>query len=149
MKNALLLTLFAFSLHAADVAGLSFMSGCWVTEQGPVTIEEQWNKPAGGQMMGLSRTIKAGKVVFSEFMRIDMDKGEIYYLPRIGTNAAPVRFKLTTQSNTEVIFENPTHDFPQRILYRKTDSGLFARIEGTQNGKSRGEDFPMKSVACR
>ena len=148
MRHLLLLSL-AFCLHASDTGGLSWMTGCWVTDQGPVTIEEQWNKPAGGQMMGISRTIKGGKVVFSEFMRIDTAEGEIYYLPRIGTNAPPVRVKLTKPSDSEVIFENPAHDFPQRILYRKVDGGLFARIDGKQNGKERAEDFPMKSLGCR
>ena len=28
---------------------------------------------------------------------------------------------------SEVVFENPTHDFPQRITYRATESGLSAR----------------------
>jgi hypothetical protein len=32
-------------------------------------------------MMGLSRTLKAAKVVFSEFMRIDTENGGISYTP--------------------------------------------------------------------
>ncbi|HTP33902.1 MAG TPA: DUF6265 family protein [Candidatus Acidoferrales bacterium] len=148
MKQTMVLLL-AYSLRAGDVSTLSWMTGCWVAEQGPVTIEEQWNRPVDGQMMGVSRTIRASKVVFSEFMRIDTEKGEIFYLPRIGTTAPAVRFKLTTQSDTEVVFENPAHPFPQRILYRKTEPGLFARIDGKQNGKDRAEDFPMKLVPCR
>jgi hypothetical protein len=135
-------------LLGGDVSTLSWMSGCWAMQQGPLTIEEQWNKPVGGQMMGISRTIKGRNVVFSEFMRIDTDKSDIIYLPRIGTKATPVPFKLTTQSETEVIFENPTHDFPQRILYRKVPNGLDARIDGKDKGKTRAEDFPMKSVPC-
>lgn len=136
-------------LQAGDVGGLSWMSGCWVMQQGPLTIEEQWDKPIGGQMMGISRTIKSGKVVFSEFMRIDTARDEITYLPRIGTKASPVFFKLTSQTDSEVIFENPTHDFPQRVLYRKSADGLAARIDGKEKGKARAEDFPMKATPCK
>jgi hypothetical protein len=146
MKQALLL-LFAFSLRAGDVAGLSWMTGCWAGEEGPIRVEEHWTPPAAGQMMGVARTIKGGKVVSHEFLLIDSDNQGIYYLPRLSNGATPVKFHLTTQTPTEVIFENQAHDFPQRIIYRKTDGGLFARIDGKQNGKERAVDFPMK--ACK
>ena len=148
MKSILLLLL-ACSLYAGDVSGLFWMTGCWAGEEGQSRVEEQWTKPAGGQMMGVSRTIRAGKVVFHEFLLIDTDQEGAYYLPRLSNGAEPVKFRLTTQSETGAIFENPAHDFPQRIIYRKTEGGLFARIDGKQNGKDRAVDFPMKSVACK
>ena len=146
----LLLFVAAASLPAADpLAPLAFMSGCWEMKQGPMTIEEQWSKPAAETMMGLSRTMKAGRTVFSEFMRIEKQGADFYYTPRIGTKQAPVPFKMTKATADEAVFENPAHDFPQRILYRKTADGLFARIDGVDKGKPRGEDFPMKRVDCR
>ena len=114
-----------------------------------MTFEEQWMKPAGGAMMGMARTLKAGRVVFSEFMRIDTRDGQLVYTPRIGTSQKPVEFTLKSQTDTQVVFENAAHDFPQRILYRQASGGLHARIEGVFGGKERSEDFPMKAVACR
>jgi hypothetical protein len=148
MRYTLLLFL-AVTVRAGDVAGLSWITGCWAGEEGPMRVEEQWTKPASGQMMGVSRTIRAGKIVMHEFLLIDTDAEGIFYLPRLSNGATPVKFRLTTQSASEVIFENQAHDFPQRIIYRKTDGGLFARIDGKQNGKERGVDFPMKGVACK
>lgn len=133
---------------APDVARLTWMSGCWVAQIGPLTIEEQWNKPAGGQMMGLGRTIRQGKVVFSEFLRIDQKADGIHYTPRFGAGTQTVSFKLSRQTESEVIFENPEHDFPQRILYRKAAGGLFARIDGVEKGKPRAQEFPMKAADC-
>lgn len=141
--------LLATTLQAADVAQLSWLTGCWSLQQGAQTTEEHWTTPVGGQMSGISRISQSGKVVFNEFMRIDTEKDGIYYSPRIGTPGAGVRFKLTKQTDTEVIFENPTHDFPQRILYSKSATGLAARIDGTEKGKSRAEDYPMKAVPCK
>src|SRR5215475_10409563 len=141
MKTTLLL-LFAVSVPAADVAGLSWMTGCWAGEQGPLFIEEQWTRPAAGQMMGVARTIRSGKVIQHEFLLIVTDAEGVFYLPRISNGAEPVKFRLTTQSASEAIFGNPAHDFPQRILYRKTEGGLFARIQAKQNGKNRAVDFP-------
>jgi hypothetical protein len=48
----------------------------------------------------------------------------------------------------EVVFENPAHDFPQRIRYRASGAALQARIEGTMNGKTRGIDFPYTRTNC-
>src|SRR5882672_10593670 len=62
--------LLAIGLTAAedkpDIAKLAWMAGCWEGQIGPVQIEEQRNKPVGGTMLGLSRNMKDGKVVFSE-----------------------------------------------------------------------------------
>src|SRR5262245_17228839 len=132
-----------------DIGQLAWMSGCWQAQMGPVRIEEQWNKPAGGTMLGLSRTLKEGRTIFSEFMRINQDEGKIVYTARIGTKTAATPFELISISADEAVFENPTHPFPQRIRYRRESSGgLFARIEGLDKGKERHEDFPMQRARC-
>ena len=133
---------------SADVTKLGFMTGCHVMTAGPVTIEEHWSRPAAGTMIGYSRTMKGGKTVFHEFMRIDVQGDTVVYNAREGAkNATP--FRATTLTEDEVIFENPQHDFPQRILYRRTADGLTARIDGVEKGKPKSEDFPMKTVPCR
>ena len=132
---------------AADINQLGWIAGCHVMETPRIKIEEQWMKPDGGMMLGINRTIRGGKAVAHEFLRIDAKDGAVIYTGLVGTKGE-TPFKLTTQTETEVIFENPTHDFPQRIIYRKTADGIVARIDGTVNGKERHEDFPMKSVPC-
>ena len=127
---------------------LSFLTGCWQMSAGPMVIEEEWGKPAGDGMLGFSRTMKNGKTVFSEFMRIEKQGALVSYTPRIGTKQGVVVFKMTKLTEDEVIFENPTHDFPQRILYRKVIDGLAARIYGKVNGKDRAEEFPYRRVVC-
>lgn len=143
--------LFAIALvcPGAGADDLLFMAGCWAGRLGPMTVEEQWTPAVGGQMMGMARTVKAGRVIFSEFLRIrELADGTLVYTPRIGSVEKPVEFRAIRVSETEVVFENATHDFPQRILYRKMADGLFARIEGKDKGKDRGEDFPMRRVSC-
>ena len=49
----------------------------------------------------------------------------------------------------EVVFENPDHDFPQRIIYRLGDNGaLLGRIEGNSEGQEVAVDFPMTRTKC-
>jgi hypothetical protein len=47
------------------------------------------------------------------------------------------------------VFENPAHDFPQRIAYRRLSAdSIVARISAERDGKSRGMDIRMKRVSC-
>ena len=144
----ILLFVFAAALaQAQDVSKLSWMTGCWEVIQGSVVVEEQWTKPRGGIMLGVARTVKDDKVVTTEFLKIAPEGGVLVYTPRIG-NREPVPFKLLRISENEVVFENPTHDFPQRIIYRKQEGGLWARIEAGEPPKVRGSNIPMKRATC-
>jgi len=70
-------------------------------------------------------------------------------VPMLVSAVTDADFEAKTTSDTMVVFENPAHDFPQRIIYRRrgTDS-LLARIEGTVNGQTRAIDFPSARTRC-
>jgi hypothetical protein len=132
----------------ATTADLAFMTGCWQFERGGRKVEEHWLAPAAGSLMGVSRTVAGGKTVDHEFLQIrDLPDGLTYI-------AKPARqpeasFKLSSKTADEIVFENPAHDFPQRIRYRKVGAdALHARVEGTMDGKARGIDFPYTRVSC-
>lgn len=112
-----------------------------------LSIEEQWTKPAGNTLLGMGRTIKGGKTVFTEFLRVSVVNGRLTYTARIGTKGV-TEFPLLRMTADEIIFENPTHDFPQRILYRKNGPNITARIEGVDKGKERHEDFLYTRAKC-
>ena len=133
----------------SGVARLQWISGCWVSDDGKERTEEFWLKPAGQSMIGVSRTVAGGKTVFIEYAQIGEVKGEIAYTVALGMGARPVSFKLIKSSDGEAVFENAEHDFPQRIIYRReSKDSLFARIEGKQNGVSKGIDFRYKRASC-
>lgn len=134
----------------ADVAALGWMSGCWSADGQERGSIEQWTAPAGGTMLGMNRTVRNGKTVFFEYLRIvEEDDGWI------GLIASPAgqetaRFRLSDFGPQHVVFENPDHDFPQLISYRLTAEGhLLGRITGTENGEARTVNFPMSRIACR
>ena len=127
---------------------LSWISGCWENASGARTMEERWTKLAGESMLGVNRTVKDGKTVAYEFIRIAKQGEDIYYIAK-PSGQAEASFKLVKWSDDEAVFENPDHDFPQRIIYRRQEDGsLHSRIEGTSKGKERGIDFPMQRVTC-
>jgi hypothetical protein len=132
----------------AQLAQLGWLHGCWAAEGGEPGSLEQWMAPAGGTMLGMSRTVKGGKTVEHEFLQLRAVDGKLAYVAH-PSGQAPAAFPLRSLAADEAVFENPAHDFPQRIIYRRLgQDGLRARIEGTRNGAPRGRDFPMKRVAC-
>lgn len=130
------------------VQSLAWLSGCWERTQGKRYVEEHWTKAAGGALLGLSRTLNDGRMTEFEFLRIHEKDGEIFYTAK-PSRQPEASFKLISLKEREAVFENPTHDFPQRIIYRRTsDQALVARIEGAMNGQQRGVDFPYTRAKC-
>jgi hypothetical protein len=144
----MLATAFSFSASAATLADLSWLSGCWRSEGNDPQMIEHWMKPAGNQMLGMNHTVAGGKTRAFEFMRIVQEEnGEIFfYAAPSGQKEA--RFRLILVADGEARFENPQHDFPQRIIYRRDGDQLLGRIEGTRGGKERAVDFPLQRISC-
>jgi hypothetical protein len=141
------LALPALGQPAATTADLAFLAGCWKFEAKGRIVEEHWMAPAGGSLIGVSRTVVNGKLTEFEFLQI-RDRAEgLTYIAK-PSNQPEAKFVVSAKSADEVVFENPEHDFPQRIRYRLTGNTLNARIEGTMNGKTRGIDFPYARVMC-
>jgi len=56
---------------------------------------------------------------------------DIFYIARPLENPYPVGFRLVSLTDDATVFENPTHDFPQRLIYRRvSDDAMTASIEG-------------------
>lgn len=131
------------------LARLAWLAGCWASEKAEPGSVEIWMAPAGGTMLGMSRTVKDGRTLAFEFLQIVAggEKGLVYVAEPSGQRKTS--FVLLRHDEHEVVFENLAHDFPQRVIYRRADGGrLAARIEGLRNGALRGVDFPLRREDC-
>lgn len=125
-----------------SLADLKWLAGAWVGTRGKSSIEERWSPPLGGAMLGVSRTvsISRGKMVGFEFLRIIERDGTLVYIAQPG-GRPPTEFVLTKIDKTRVVFDNPRHSFPQRIVYELTEDGLTASIGFVNGGKPRLFEF--------
>ncbi|HEY5610797.1 MAG TPA: DUF6265 family protein [Thermoanaerobaculia bacterium] len=150
MRRLIIIISFLFTspIIASDISRLSWLSGCWASANFEAGSGEMWMAPAGGSLLGVSRTVKKGKTVAHEFMQIRDVDGRIYFIANpSGQNEA--RFLLAKLEGTRAIFENLDHDFPQRILYALNEDGsLVGRIEGNVNGTEKAIDYPMARATC-
>jgi hypothetical protein len=132
-----------------SIDDFAWLAGGWERSGNGRETVEQWMKPAGQTMLGMSRTIVSGKTREFEFIQIrQQENGDIFYVA-LPSGQNETWFKLVKMGEKEAVFENPEHDFPQRIIYRlENDGSLHARIEGMSKGQLKGIDFPMKRAKC-
>ena len=143
----LFIAVFALTASAqqASLDRLAWMAGTWTgtTAEG-IEMVEHWTDPKGGVMLGLHRDVKAERAISYEFLRIQATPaGIVLFASPRGAPATP--FPMAEQGVERIVFANPAHDFPQRIIYRLTpDGSLNARVEGIVKGKTRSEEWTWK-----
>ncbi|HEU5051354.1 MAG TPA: DUF6265 family protein [Gemmatimonadales bacterium] len=129
------------------VERLAWMAGCWELRSGDLIVDEQWMEPRGGTMLGMSRTVRRDRTVAYETVLLVADSGGITYRAMPSGQPAAA-FPAVEVSDSHVVFSNPLHDFPQRIIYRRRGDSLAARIEGLRNGVLRGSNYPFARRRC-
>ena len=151
----ILVAVFSVNLVAQEantpmIEDLGWMAGCWEKKgktEGSL-ISEHWTKPAG-MMLGIARTVRNGKVRAFEYLRIIKKGSSIYYVAKPSSAKTETLFKLTSLKNKHVVFENPEHDFPQRIVYALADEQTMSvRVEADKNGKPSGFGYSLNKVDC-
>ena len=126
----------------AKIEQAGWLAGTWQLNESGRAMAEHWMSPAGGTMLGMSRTVARGRTVEHEFilLREDNDGGLTYVAKP--SRQPEASFKLTRATASELVFENPAHDFPQKIHYTlRNSTNLVAAIEGTKDGKTRRIEF--------
>jgi Domain of unknown function (DUF6265) len=91
---------------------------------------EIWKKNSDKEMTGRGINLKGTDTTFVEKLKIIVKDEAIYYVADVPENKEPVLFKLTSQSASTLVFENPKHDFPKKISYELSGKKLKATISG-------------------
>jgi hypothetical protein len=134
-----------------SLSSLTWLAGCWQRNTPDRVVEEQWMAPAGGVMLGMSRTVRTadGGLVEFEQVRIEARGDSAVYVAHPARQAMAM-FTAIAYNDSLILFENRAHDFPQRVGYRRVGAdSLEAWIEGPgKEGTTRKVDFPYRRVAC-
>lgn len=142
--------------QAGGVEMPAWLSGTWEAESrsGPHVsswVVETWSQPRGETMLGTGLSgLRAGNALTGEpadfvegfeFMRIarDADGGLVLHGSPGGTTA--VAFRLIRSGVGEVVFENSSHDYPQRISYRREGDILTATISLIDSTRAQSRTY--------
>lgn len=147
MTKRLLLTvvtaLFCSLTQAQDIAAAGFLAGNWTEKTDRGETQEMWTAPRGDMMAAVNSSLRGTRAGF-EFLRIVKRDGKLIYLASPGGRTPPTEFPLKENGENRLVFENPTHDFPTRVIYALQGDVLLARIEGTMGGKERAMEWRFK-----
>ena len=133
----MLIEIFSAAAAAAQAPQVpSFLAGCWEERRaGDAWTEECWTSARGGLMIGSGRDGKADRVGHWEWLRIERSADGAVTFYGSPKGAPPVPFKATAGDGRSITFVNATHDYPQRVSYRLTETGLDAEVSLADGSK--------------
>jgi hypothetical protein len=111
---------------AGRLAGLDWLAGDWRGSSGQGIWAAHYTNPEGGVVLGTSKEFKNGAgsaATFTEFERFEVDGGKVVVWP-YPQGRKSVAFTLAEydRDNRRAAFDNPEHDFPQRLEYWRVDA---------------------------
>jgi hypothetical protein len=144
-----LITLCAWtSMNKHDIKQAEWLIGTWENKTPKGSIYETWTNNGKG-LSGKSYLIKENDTIVFETIQLIQEGDKSFYIPTVKNqnDGLPVRFISTMVSETQLVFENPQHDYPQIISYTKVEpDSLVAEISGPKNGQVHKQKFPMKKI---
>ena len=143
-KKLLLLISFSLLMHASHAQEsnkqkfkkLEWLMAKWVRTNSAAGHSgyEIWSKVSNLKLSGKGVTLKGNKIVFTENLELVVKGPDIFYVVTLADEKKPIYFKLTELDDNGFTCENPEHDFPKKITYRRSGNNVKAVISG--NGKS-------------
>lgn len=130
-----------------ELEKMSWLVGEWENKMPEGVLTETWTKSNDSTFIGKTLFINEKDTLHSEDIVLTQKGETLLYIPTVkGQNDdKPIEFKMTeSKTENEFAFENPKHDYPQKIVYKKvSDTNLVATISGKQQGKPSSESYPM------
>lgn len=126
---------------------ISWLAGCWQWQRGSLSGIEAWVYVEGETWMGVNAVTKEGQRIEHEYLMIEWRDDQWIYVAT-PSRQARTEFKLVERSEHRLVFSNPDHDFPKRIIYELVAvDRLVATVDGGPQS-DRQLRFEMKAVPC-
>ncbi|MCR4030456.1 MULTISPECIES: DUF6265 family protein [Flavobacterium] len=130
-----------------NLAKAKWFIGEWGNKSAEGELTERWKKENDSVYFGESYFVVGEKdTVFGEHVKLEDKNGKLSFIVTVpGQNdELPVTFEMTSSTDNQIVFENPKHDYPSKIVYNKVgNDSLVAEIFGLKKGKVASEKFLM------
>lgn len=130
-----------------QIKSANWLLGKWSAKIADGDLSESWKQLNDSTFQAESFFIKDKDTLHFESITLQQKGEDLFYNATVkGQNEnKTVAFKLTTKTDKQLVFENPKHDYPQKITYTLVSKdSLVASISGVQLGKPSSEKFGMK-----
>lgn len=124
----LIVSLFAIILNACNMRGPqlpTWLEGTWATNDTIGLVAESWEKINNDFMSGEGLFVTTEDKTVIEILSIFIQDGNLYYAALLPdqNEGAEIIFMATHMNPDSLVFENPKHDYPKKIIYHKLDTG--------------------------
>lgn len=133
----------------ADIRQVEWLLGEWQAVMPDGILVELWEQKDEMSFSGRGFFIAGQDTFPAETMTLQQSGKTLQYLPVVkGQNdGKAVVFTLSSVTDNQVVFENPAHDFPQKITYTHiSKDSLRAEISGKIKGETRTESVGMRKA---
>ncbi len=156
MKKAflILITILTFtsckkSNETSKIVGADWLLGKWENNSKDGNLSETWKKVNDSIYDGESYFIKGKDTLHVEQIELEQKGENLFYISTIKgqNNDKPVTYKHNSEIETQLVFENPNNEYPQKIGYSQiTKNSIVIAITGIQQGKPSSEKYRMKKT---
>jgi len=152
---AIIAVLSPVSIHAQSLASFNagIFLGSWEMHTSKGILLEEWTPLNPSSYLGKSYQIQHGDTTLQETVQLTIKHGLLLYIPVVNNQNEGKETVFTynpaksDSADHKFVFENFTHDFPQRIIYHwKDEKTLQARVEGMVKNKLEFSDYDFKKV---
>lgn len=140
----------SWAQQQGELNKLEWLLGTWETKTSKGSLYETWKRKSSTEFQGKSYYLKNKDTLLFESVRLIEKDKKLHYIVSVKNhnNNLPVDFiSKEIKDPTSLLFENPVHDFPQAISYKKQGKdSLIAEISGMMNGRMTNQKFPMRKM---
>lgn len=132
------------SAEKDKIKAADWLIGNWENTSPDGILTENWQNVNDSTFNAESYFIKGKDTLHFESIVLAQKGETLRYIATVkGQNdGKPVTFNSTSETENKLIFENPQHDYPQKITYTKgANNTLTAEISGKLQGKLTTERF--------
>lgn len=128
-----------------SIATLQWLPGVWKMPTPDGVLIERWWQVNADTLRGQGYVLQGrDSLLIENFEIYPNEEANLVYAATVKAQngGKTILYIAAGQKGDSIVFENPAHDFPQKIIYRRlSDSSFTAAIAGMQQGQYRRVDF--------
>jgi hypothetical protein len=128
-----------------ELAKAKWLEGKWEKTDSLGTLIEIWQPKNDSTFSGQSYYIQNEKdTIHNEQIELTQDQEYLIYSATVKgeNNNTAIPFQLTKDEDSLLVFENPKHDYPQKLEYRLLkNKGISIVVSGKEKGKASATSY--------